>query len=63
MTSRSGQFGQSIDKILITNPGFGYTEPPTITIRSVNVLGSGGIATAILADNSLSAITSCRWWR
>ena len=57
MTSRDGQTGQSIDKILITNPGFGYTEPPTITIRSVNVLGSGGIATAILADNSLSAIT------
>ena len=57
MTSRSGQIGQSIDKILITNPGYGYTEPPTITIRSVNVLGSGGIATAILADNSLSAIT------
>ena len=52
MTSRNGQVGQSIDQILITNPGFGYTEPPTITIRSVNVLGSGGIATAILADNS-----------
>ena len=57
MTSRDGQTGQSIDKILITNPGFGYTEPPTVTIRSVNVLGSGGIATAILADNGLSAVT------
>ena len=57
MTSRDGQFGQSIDKILITNPGFGYTEPPIITIRSVNVLGSGGIATAILANDSLSVIT------
>jgi len=57
MTSRNGQVGQSIDKILITNPGFGYTEPPVITIRSVNVLGSGGIATAILANDSSSAIT------
>ena len=57
MTSRDGQTGQSIDRILITNPGFGYTEAPTVTIRSVNVLGSGGIATAILANNGLSAVT------
>ena len=57
MTSRDGQTGQSIDQILITNPGFGYTEPPTVTIRSVNVLGSGGIATAILANDALSAVT------
>ena len=57
MTSRDGQTGQSIDKILITNPGFGYTLPPTVTIRSVNVLGSGGVATAILANDGLSVIT------
>ena len=57
MTSRDGQTGQSIDQILITNPGFGYTEPPTVTIRSVNVLGSGGIATAVLANDALSVIT------
>ena len=57
MTSRDGQTGQSIDRILITNPGFGYTEAPTVTIRSVNVLGSGGIATAILANDGLSAVT------
>ena len=25
MTSRSGQTGQSIDRIELTNPGFGYT--------------------------------------
>ena len=57
MTSRDGQTGQSIDRILITNPGFGYTEAPTVTIRSVNVLGSGGIATAILANDGLSVVT------
>ena len=57
MTSRDGQTGQSIDKILITNPGFGYTEAPTVTIRSVNVLGSGGIATAIIANDGLSVVT------
>ena len=57
MTSRDGQTGQSIDRILITNPGFGYTEAPTVTIRSVNVLGSGGIATAIIANDGLSVVT------
>ena len=57
MTSRDGQVGQSIDRILITNPGFGYTASPLVTIRSVNVLGSGGIATAILANDGVSVIT------
>ena len=57
MTSRSGQTGQSLDKILMTNPGYGYTVPPTVTIIPVNQYGSGGIATAVLAHNSLSNIT------
>jgi len=57
MTSRTGQTGQSIDRILLTNPGFGYTVPPTVTVRSVNVLGSGGIATAVIGVKGLSAIT------
>ena len=34
MTSRSGQTGQSIDRIELTNPGFAYTTPPTfVTLR------------------------------
>ena len=57
MTSRSGQTGQSIDRIEITNPGYGYTTPPTITIRSQNAFGNGGIATAIINQGSLSAVT------
>ena len=57
MTSRTGQTGESIDRILLVNPGFGYTEPPVVTIRSINVLGSGGIATAVISDGGLSAIT------
>ena len=57
MTSRTGQTGQSIDRILLTNPGFRYTVPPTVTVRSVNVLGSGGIATAVIGVKGLSVIT------
>ena len=57
MTSRSGQVGSSIDSIQITNPGYGYTIAPTITIRSQNAFGSGGIATAIINQGSLSAPT------
>ena len=57
MTSRTGQTGQSIDRILLVNPGFGYTLPPTVTITSVNQYGAGGIATAILSDGGLSAFT------
>ena len=57
MTSRTGQIGQSIDRILITNPGYGYTVEPTVTITPVNQYGSGGIATAVFAENSLSNIS------
>ena len=57
MTSRSGQTGQSIDHIEITNPGFGYTITPTVTIRSQNVFGTGAAATAIIAEGTLSTPT------
>ena len=57
MTSRTGVPGQAIDRILLTNPGFGYTAPPTVTITSVNANGSGGIATAVLSNDGLSAFT------
>ncbi len=57
MTSRTGQTGQSIDRILVINPGFGYTEAPTVTITPVNQFGAGGIATAVLQEDALSLIT------
>ena len=57
MTSRSGQTGQSIDRIELTNPGFGYTVPPTVTIRSQNAFGTGGIATAIIAEGTIATPT------
>jgi len=55
MTSRTGQTGQSIDRIEITNPGYGYVGIPTITIRSQNAFGTGGIATALISPTSIGA--------
>ena len=57
MTSRSGQTGQSIDRIEITNPGFAYTTPPIITIRSQNAFGTGAAATAIIAEGTIHTPT------
>ena len=57
MTSRSGQNGQSVDRIEITNPGFAYTVTPTVTIRSQNAFGTGAAATAIIAEGTISTPT------
>ena len=40
--------GKSIKEILITNPGYGYTEPPAITITGGN--GFGAIATCVITS-------------
>lgn len=56
MTSRYQQVGKSIEKIVITNPGIGYTIIPTITIKSNSGSGGGGIATAILGSGVLGII-------
>ena len=39
-------YNGKIRSVVVTNPGFGYTEPPTVTISGSN--GAGGIATAII---------------
>ena len=62
-TERNGI--HSIDRILITHPGFGYTStnPPTITITPQTVdgvaVGAGAAATAIVND-SATGIASVR---
>ena len=55
MTSKIGRTGDSIDRILIVNPGAGYTQIPSVTI--VGQSGSGAIATAILAERTLGIVT------
>ena len=44
----------SIKEIVITNTGYGYTEPPTITIAGGN--GSGAIATCIISESPILKI-------
>ena len=55
MTSRTGVPNQSVDRILLTNPGTGYTVPPTVTFSGGNPI-SGAAATAIISDAVLGPI-------
>lgn len=54
MRTIPGRVGSSIDRILITNPGSGYTTPPNVQIISSS--GSGGIATAVIDTGVLGPI-------
>lgn len=54
MTSRTVNNKRGIDRILITNPGYGYTELPTVEFISSN--GSGGIATAVMNTGVLPVV-------
>ena len=54
MTSRTVNNKRGIDRVLITNPGYGYTESPTIEFISSN--GSGGIATAVMNTGVLPVV-------
>ena len=55
MTSSTGVPNQSVDRILLTNPGTGYTVPPTVTFSGGNPI-SGAAATAIISDAVLGPI-------
>lgn len=54
LTRLSGNSYGSIDKILILNPGSGYTTPPKVNIISNS--GSGAIATAVINSGVLGPI-------
>ena len=55
MTYRPPRKGSSIDKIVLINPGAGYTMAPKIEILSDT--GIGGIATAVISTGSLGQIS------
>jgi hypothetical protein len=55
MTTRSGVPNQSIDRILLTNPGTGYTTPPLVVFSGGNPI-SGAAATAIVSDAVLGPV-------
>lgn len=53
MTSKDNQF--SVDKILIINPGIGYTESPKISVKSTT--GSAFVANCIINTGVLGPVT------
>ena len=55
MTSRSGVPNQSVDRILLTNPGTGYTTPPTVVFTGGSPT-SVAIATAVISEAVLGPI-------
>ena len=60
MTSRSGVPNQSVDRILLINPGTGYTTPPTVVF-------TGGSPTSVIATFrhfrcGIRAYRNYYWW-
>ena len=55
MTSRAGVPNQSIDRILLTNPGTGYTTPPLVQFSGGSPV-SVAIATAVVSEAVLGPI-------
>ena len=57
MTSRSGIPNQAVDRILLINPGTGYTTPPQVVFTGGNPVNNGvAIATAIIAESVLGPV-------
>jgi len=57
MTSRSGIQNQAVDRILLINPGTGYTTPPQVVFTGGNPVNNGvAIATAIIAESVLGPV-------
>ena len=55
MTSRSGVPNQSVDRILLTNPGTGYTMPPQVVFTGGSPT-SVAVATAVISEAVLGPI-------
>ena len=60
MTSRSGVPNQSVDRILLINPGTGYTTPPTVVFTPTSQTSS--VATAVISDAVLGPYRNYYWW-
>ena len=55
MTSRSGVPNQSVDRVLLINPGTGYTTPPTVVFTGGSPT-SVAVATAVISEAVLGPI-------
>ena len=58
MTSRTGVPNQSVDRILLTNPGTGYTMPPQVVFTSGSPTSTNtvAVATAVISEAVLGPI-------
>ena len=57
MTSRSGIQNQAVDRILLINPGTGYTTPPQVVFTGGSPVNNGvAIATAIISEAVLGPV-------
>jgi len=57
MTSRSGIPNQAVDRILLINPGTGYTTPPQVVFTGGSPVTNGvAIATAIISEAVLGPV-------
>jgi len=57
MTSRSGSLrNQAIDRVLLINPGTGYTTAPSITFTGGEAI-AGAIATCVISERVLGAVS------
>ena len=56
MTSRSGVPNQSVDRILLINPGTGYTTPPQVVFTGGSPTSTNAIATAVISEAVLGPI-------
>ena len=61
MTSRSGVPNQSVDRILLINPGTGYTTPPSVVFTGGSPT-SVAVATAVISDAVLRLYRNYYWW-
>ena len=44
---------QSVQRVDVVNPGFGYTVAPSVTFRTTDGTGTGAAATTVLGDDAL----------
>lgn len=57
MTSRSGSLrNQAIDRVLLINPGTGYTTPPSVTFTGGEAI-AGAIATCVISERVLGPVS------
>ena len=48
---------QSVQRVDVSNPGFGYTVAPTVTFSTTDGTGSGAAATTVIGDDVVGIVT------